>query len=75
MSWRAHWLQGDLEGGRLLAALRDEGVSVGELRVHLPGLDTLYRDTLAQARSAVAPDAREGMGQASWSAPPSTRCG
>ena len=46
--WRAdHGAAGGLDGAALLAALRASGVPVAEIRVRRPGLETLYRDGLA----------------------------
>lgn len=46
--WRAdHGAAGGLDGAALLAALRISGVPVAEIRVRRPGLETLYRDSLA----------------------------
>ncbi|KQQ13137.1 ABC transporter [Methylobacterium sp. Leaf123] len=46
--WRAdHGAAGGLDGAALLAALRGVGVPVAEIRVRRPGLETLYRDSLA----------------------------
>ncbi|MBB2962487.1 ABC transporter ATP-binding protein [Methylobacterium sp. R2-1] len=50
--WRAdHGAAGGLDGAALLAALRATGVPVAEIRVRRPGLETLYRDSLAEDSS------------------------
>ena len=60
LTWRAaHGVADDLDGSRLLAALRAEGVALAELRLRRPGLEALYRDTLAPARPAATRPARE----------------
>lgn len=48
--WRAdHGAAGGLDGAALLASLQAGGVPAAEIRVRRPGLETLYRDTLAPA--------------------------
>ncbi|QIJ75958.1 ATP-binding cassette domain-containing protein [Methylobacterium sp. NI91] len=50
--WRAdHGAAGGLDGAALLVALRANGVPAAEIRVRRPGLETLYRDALAEGPS------------------------
>ena len=50
--WRAdHGAAGGLDGAALFAALRANGVPAAEIRVRRPGLETLYRDALAEGPS------------------------
>ncbi|WP_336488851.1 ABC transporter ATP-binding protein [Methylobacterium nigriterrae] len=47
LTWRVTGHGGlDLDGAALLAALRQQGVPVSEVRVRAPGLEALYRDAL-----------------------------
>ncbi len=55
--WRAD-AAGGLEGRALLDALRAEGVRLLELRLRRPGLERLYRETLAPMRAAAQPRVR-----------------
>lgn len=47
--WRAGHVPSGLDAAALLSALRGGKVAVAELRLRRPGLETLYRDTLASA--------------------------
>lgn len=48
--WRSRSaVAGDRDGAALLAFLRDEGVPVREMRVHEPGLESLYADAIEGA--------------------------
>lgn len=55
--WRAD-AGGGLEGRALLDALRSQGVRLLELRLRRPGLERLYRETLAPMRAAALPRVR-----------------
>lgn len=55
-TWRARRLSDTpRDGADLLAALRDAGVPIAEIRIRAPGLEAVYRDALAQS-SAQAGD-------------------
>ncbi|MFD1282793.1 ABC transporter ATP-binding protein, partial [Methylobacterium goesingense] len=56
-TWRARRLAGTpRDGADLLAALRNAGVPIAEIRIRAPGLEAVYREALAE----FAGDGRDG---------------